>query len=179
MSLLSKILGAAVDKKLEKTVKSAVSGAVGNAVRSAVNSAVQSRPAGGESVPVSQPQPEARGEEGPSGFSWGPTIPAEENQFNYPGDYVAYFTHVFREDFPEYRVTHEKTGRGNAAVFTFWSPAGGKSLVAEILPESSETKKLRKECAAMAIPYVRFYHNHDGWWNTRAYVTQRVRNALR
>ncbi len=175
MGLLSKLLGAAVDKKLEQTVKTAVN----SAVRSAVNGAVQSRPAGSGNIPVSRPQPAAQAEEGPSGFSWGPVMPQEENQYNYPGDYAAYFSHVFREDFPEYRVTQEQSTKRRATIFTFWSPAGGKALVVEVLPESSETKKLRKECAAAAIPYLRFYHNHDGWWNTRAYVTQRTRNALR
>ena len=174
MGLLSKILGAAVgaavDRKLEQTVKGAVNHAINNAA---------AKPAGTASIPVSRPQPEVQAEEGPSGFSWGPTMPPEENQFNYPGDYEAYFAHVFREDFPEYRVTQEQSTQRRATVFTFWSPAGGKALVVEVLPESSETKKLRKECAANAIPYLRFYHNHDGWWNTRAYVTQRTRNALR
>ncbi len=173
MGLLSKILGAAVgaavDRKLEQTVKGAVNHAINNAA---------SRPAGNAGIPVSRPQPEVQ-EEGPSGFSWGPTMPPEENQFNYPGDYAAYFAHVFREDFPEYRVTQEQSTQRKATVFTFWSPAGGKALVVEVLPETSETRKLRKECAANAIPYLRFYHNHDGWWNTRAYVTQRTRNALR
>ena len=172
MGLLSKILGAAVDRKLEQTVKSAVN----SAVSGAVSNALRNVQPGNAAAP--RPQTQAREDPEASGFSWGPTMPAEENQFNYPGDYAAYFSHVFQEDFPEYRVTREPSGRGRAAVFTFWSPAGGKALVVEVLPESSETKKLRRECAAQRIPYLRFYHNHAGWWNTRAYVTQRVRSAL-
>ena len=107
----------------------------------------------------------------------GRSIPPGDNQFNYPGSYVDYFAHVFREDFPEYRVTHEQ--RKRSTVFTFLSPDGRQALTAEIMPDSSEAKKLRRECAAMGIPYVRFYYDHEGWWNTRAYVNDRVRNALR
>ena len=28
------------------------------------------------------------------------------------------------------------------------------------------------------LPYLRFYFDHEGWWNTRAYVTKRVAEAL-
>ena len=31
---------------------------------------------------------------------------------------------------------------------------------------------------AQGIPYLRFYYNHEGWWNTRSYVTRRIANAL-
>ena len=173
MSLLSKLLGAAVDKKLEQTVKNAVSGAVNSALNTAAKQPVRSQTAS-RPAPAQQPAYE---EPAPSGFSWGPVMPAEENQFNYPGSYVDYFAHVFREDFPEYRVTHEQ--RKRSTVFTFLSPDGRQALTAEIMQDSSEAKKLRRECAAMGIPYVRFYYDHEGWWNTRAYVNQRVRNALR
>ena len=106
-------------------------------------------------------------------------MPAEECQFNYPGSYGDYFAHVFREDFPEYRATREEVRGGRITVFTLWSPAGGKALVVELMPDSSETRKLRKDCAAQGIPYLRFYYDHEGWWNTRTYVSQRVRSALR
>ena len=115
MGLLSKILGAAgVDKKLEQTVKNAVSGAVNSALNNAARPA-QSRPAS-DHAPAAQP---VYREEELSGFSWGPIMPAEENQFNYPGSYVDYFAHVFREDFPQYRVTSEQRDGGRSAVFTF------------------------------------------------------------
>ena len=175
MGLLSKILGAAVDRKLEQTVKKAVN----SAVDAAVKNAGAPRPA---SPGVSRDQFAARvrpaqtaPEEGPSGFSWGPVMPAEENQYNYPGNYADYFAHVFREDFPAYTVTREQADR--RTVFTFRSgPA--RALVVELLPESSETKKLRRECQAQGVPYLRFYYDHDGWWNTRSYVDDRVRKAL-
>ena len=53
-----------------------------------------------------------------------------------------------------------------------------RPLAVPNLPASRVCTVAVQECAAAAIPYLRFYHNHDGWWNTRAYVTQRVRGAL-
>ena len=51
-------------------------------------------------------------------------------------------------------------------------------LVVEIKSENSEAQWLRNACAAERTPYLRFYYNHDGWWNTREYVDTRVRQAL-
>ena len=179
MGLLSKILGAAVDKKLEQTVK--------NAVNDAVSAAMQNRPVnqnGVQNQTYQQPVQQTYRNQAPaqesyeSGFSWGPVMPAEENQFNYPGTYVEYFSHVFKEEFPGYNITYGQDQRRRSTVFTFWS-GSGKALVVELLPESSETKMLKKACAAQGIPYLRFYYNHHGWWNTRAYVAQRTREALR
>ena len=172
MGLLSKILGAAVDKKLEQTVKNAVNDAV-NAALKANNTAQNAQPV--QNQPTYAPPVQ---ETVPSGFSWGPVMPAEENQYNYPGTYVEYFSHVFREDFPGYNITYGQDPKHRSTVYTFWSGAG-KALVVELLPRSSETKRLRTACAAQNIPYLRFYYNHDGWWNTRTYVSQRVREALR
>jgi len=174
MGLLSKILGATVDRTIEQTVKKAVNGAVSGALNAAMK---QNAQAAAAAAPAQQST--RREETEPSGFSWGPALPGEENQYNYPGSYVEYFAHVFREDFPEYRVTHEQAAKRKATVFTFWSAAGSKALVVELMPESSEAKKLRNECANLGIPYLRFYYDHEGWWNTRAYVDQRVRGALR
>ena len=172
MGLLSKLLG--VDKKLEQTVK--------NAVNDAVNAALQNQSAARnvQNVQYPQPagsQPAVRGSE-TCGFSWGPVMPAEENQYNYPGTYVEYFSHVFKEEFPGYNITYGQDPKRYSTIFTFWSGAG-KALVVELLPRSSETKMLRNACAAQNIPYLRFYYNHHGWWNTRAYVAQRTREALR
>ena len=175
MGFLSKILGATVDRTIEQTVKKAVNGAVSSALNAAMKQNTQPSPG----AAGSSRQTDRQAETEPAGFSWGPMMPDEENQYNYPGSYVEYFAHVFREDFPGYRVTHEQPAKRRATVFTFWSAAGAKALVVELLPESSEAKKLRNECRAMDIPYLRFYYDHEGWWNTRAYVDQRVRGALR
>ena len=46
------------------------------------------------------------------------------------------------------------------------------------MSENSEANKLRSACRAQGLPYVRFYYDHDGWWNTRSYVVSRTRAAL-
>ena len=60
----------------------------------------------------------------------------------------------------------------------FFSVTAFGRVVVPILPDSSETKKLRRECQAQGVPYLRFYYDHEGWWNTRSYVTRRTRDAL-
>jgi hypothetical protein len=175
MGLLSKILGAAgVDRKLEQTVKNAVN----SAVSSAVKNAADKRPAAGtvsRDTFAGRVQAARSAAEGPSGFSWGPVMPPEENQYNYPGGYAEYFEHVFREDFPAYALTREQFG--SRTVFKLRN-GPVTALTVELLPESSEAKKLRRECQSQGIPYLRFYYDHEGWWNTRAYVNDRVKKAL-
>lgn len=117
------------------------------------------------------------GKSSPSGFSWGETMPDEENQFNFRGSYVEYFDGIFRTEFPQYRLECE-VPRKKATVFTFYSGAQ-KALVVELLASSSASKKLRMNCAEQGIPYLRFYYDHHGWWNTRSYVITRTRNALK
>ncbi len=46
------------------------------------------------------------------------------------------------------------------------------------MSETSSAQRVRKACAAENVPYLRFYIDHDGWWNTRSYVTGRIRAAL-
>ena len=117
-------------------------------------------------------------EMGPSGDSWGPVMPNEPNQFNYNGSYLDYFTEIFQTEFPGYRVARKVgTGSKPVTVFTFWQ-GDTKALVVEIMPQSSAAKKLRRDCAQQGIPYLRYYYNHDGWWNTRSYVIRRTKAAL-
>jgi hypothetical protein len=116
-------------------------------------------------------------EDGPSGFSWGPVMPAEENQYNYGGTYLQYFDHIFADDFPGYEVKREPGYGGKSTVYTL-ADGGRTALIVELLPSSSESVKLRQSCRQQGIPYLRFYFDHDGWWNTRAYVNDRVRKAL-
>ena len=47
-----------------------------------------------------------------------------------------------------------------------------------MLGQSSAAYKIRRDCLRQGIPYLRYYYDHEGWWNTRAYVTQRTRAAL-
>lgn len=112
-----------------------------------------------------------------SGFSWGPVMPAEENQFNYSGTYKEYFSNVFSSEFPSYRIESSDVNNGRATVFTFWD-GSRKALVVELLSEKSAAQKLRSDCLKENIPYLRYYYDHHGWWNTRAYVKERTRNAL-
>ena len=121
------------------------------------------------------PQQAADEADGPSGFSWGPTMPAEENQYNYNGSYRDYFMSIFRSEFAGYEITEEVFGK--ATVITFRS-GGQIALVVELLSRTSSHQKRRSDCRRMNIPYLRYYYDYDGWWNTRAYVIQRTRSAL-
>ncbi len=47
------------------------------------------------------------------------------------------------------------------------------------MSESCEAKKFRDDCVRAGTPYLRFYYDHDGWWNTRSYVAGRIRGALK
>ena len=113
----------------------------------------------------------------PAGTYWGPEKPAEENQYSYPGTYKEYFSHIFAEDFPEYQVDMETPANRNAAIYTF-SQLGQTKLVVEVVGQNSKAKALRRDSLRSGIPYLRFYHNHFGWWNVRSYVAERVKNAL-
>ncbi|MBP5309910.1 MAG: hypothetical protein ILN61_08745 [Lachnospiraceae bacterium] len=112
-----------------------------------------------------------------SGFSWGETMPDEENQYNYGGTYVEYFDQIFKNEFSEYRVEQESLRKGKITVFTFWKDST-KALVVELLSENSQAENTRFQCSREKIPYTRFYYNHHGWWNTKAYVIKRTRDAL-
>ena len=116
-------------------------------------------------------------EGGPSGFSWGPVMPAEENQYNFDGNYLQYFDHVFADDFPGYSFDRQPGYGGNTTVYTF-ADGGRIVLVVELLSRKSSPVKLRQSCRQQGIPYLRFYYDYDGWWNTRAYIDERVKKAL-
>lgn len=110
------------------------------------------------------------------GKSWGRKMPAEENQYSFRGGYEEYFATVFYDAFPGYEIDRAYP-REDAVVFRFLLE-GRPVLVVEIMSERSSAKKLRDDCRAQGIAYLRFYHDHAGWWNTRSYVTERVRRAL-
>lgn len=112
-----------------------------------------------------------------SGFSWGETMPDEENQYNFNGTYIEYFDQIFKNEFSEYRVEQESLRKGKITVFTFWKDST-KALVVELLSENSQAENTRFQCIREKIPYTRFYYNHHGWWNTKAYVIKRTRDAL-
>ena len=62
-------------------------------------------------------------------------------------------------------------------IYTFFSGAG-KALVVELMTESSEAVKFRNDCIKAGVPYLRFYYDHEGWWNTRSYLVGRMRGVL-
>ena len=169
MSLLSKLTGG--NKNVEKAAKDLLSGLLGNAQQ---NRPAETRAASPAASKTDRTSPKSSA---PSGFSWGETMPDEENQFNYNGPFASYFENIFRAEFPEYRLEKETVNGGKRVIFTFFD-GGRKALVVELLGQSSAVKKLRRDCAAAGIPYLRYYYDHDGWWNTRSYVVTRTRKAL-
>lgn len=105
-------------------------------------------------------------------------VPDEPNLFNYDGDYDQYFTEIFTCEFPEYRIEIVKIPRPiRFTVFTFFRGTE-KALIVEIMSEKSNSAKLRNECRVAGIPYLRYYYDHQGWWNLRSYVVSRTRAAL-
>lgn len=119
---------------------------------------------------------EAHGD-APSGFSWGEEMPDEENQYNYNGTYEEYFTEIFNAEFPEYTVMKQSIRDGRALCYTF-AKDGRTALIVEIMSRKSNAQKLRNTARRDGVPYLRYYYDYHGWWNTRAYVTQRTRAAL-
>ena len=116
-------------------------------------------------------------EEGESGDSWGPKMPAEPNQFNSGLSYQDYFSKVFGESFPDYQVNREAHKLGKATLYTFYL-AGVKKLVVEVTSCSVYRYKVAKDCRAEGVPYLRYYYDYDGWWNTASYVTRRTARVL-
>ncbi len=112
-------------------------------------------------------------------LSWGPFMPEEENQYSYSGSYIDYFNMVFTEGFPGYEITHAPAENRYhpAEIFTF-SSGGRPKLVVELMSEKSSVRTLANQCRHNGIPYLRFYYDHQGWWNARSYVTDRVRGKL-
>ncbi len=137
----------------------------------------QSRPASANPDPSSRPIINAVEEEGPSGDSWGPKMPAEENQYNSGISYQDYFSNIITGAFASYQISKEIPAGRKALVFTF-SQAGSKKLVVEIISDRTSPYKIRKDCRAQGIPYLRFYYDHKGWWNTKSYVIRRISGAL-
>ena len=134
--------------------------------------------------PVSQrsspnPPPPKKGEAVRGLLPWGPVMPKEENQYSFGGSYVEYFGKLFAEEFSSYGITHETDDKRYhpATIFTFTNN-GRTALIVELISEKSNVRQLALKCRNEGVPYLRFYYDHDGWWNARSYVTNRVRSAL-
>lgn len=177
MGLLDKLLkdaGKQIGEKIADSAGKAIKEALGDVIPE--NKVSSGSVSGAASSGVSAVSEASSNDEG-SGFSWGPTMPDEENQYNYNGTFTEYFANIFKEDFSEYSVEQESQRKGKIVVFTFYKD-GSKALVVELLSENSQAENTRFSCMKEKIPYTRFYYNHHGWWNTRAYVVKRVRDAL-
>ncbi len=173
MGLFNKLLdGLGVDpKKVEKVMGDIVDGAKNAAseVRGAVNdAAAEGRESTGSFFNGAK-----------SGDSWGEQMPAEPNQYNFNGDYLQYFENIFGTEFARYSIDRmADQGQGSRRwIYNFYNGTV-KVLVIELMPESSTAKRTRTAAAREGVPYLRFYYNHRGWWNTRSYVVRRIKTAL-
>ena len=167
MGLFSKILGGGQDaEKLEKAAKGFLGDLLSQAGQQQTDrQQAPSAAAGSASLSAE------------SGYSWGKRIPDEPNQYNFGAPFTAYFESIFSSEFSDLRYEKDASS-GRNIVYTFFSGAE-KALVVELMTERSSANKLRNTCRREGVPYVRFYYDHDGWWNTRAYVIDRISSALR
>ena len=172
MGLLDKLFEG--NKDLEKAAKGLLNGILGAAGQNKDDGGSES----GNAQAAAKPQERIVDDDAPSGFSWGENMPAEENQYNFNGTYWQYFENIFNTDFAEYRYEKNEIRGSSRIAYTFYSGAS-KVLVVELMPDTSTAYKLRKECEKEGVPYRRFYFDHPGWWNTRAYVLTRMRAAMK
>jgi len=169
MGFLSKLFGG--DKGAENAAKDLLNGLFGGAGQNQASQQTSSAP----SAPA--PYQEPVHNDSPSGFSWGENMPDEENQFNYNGTFWEYFENIFRSDFSHLRFEKKELNPSKRFVYTFYS---GEAivLVVELMSQSCAAYMYKNDCEKSGIPYRRFYHDHDGWWNTREYVIKRMQDAL-
>ena len=177
MGLLSKLFGD--NKEAAQAAKDILGGIFGEAAQKAAeeNREPSSRAQQEENV-WNMPDENAftKVPAGPSGESWGPVMPAEMNQFNSGNTWWGYFEEIFASDFPQYRVEKE-AANAKRNIYTFYNGAE-KVLVIELMSQSCDSKKLRERCQASGLPYLRFYYDHEGWWNTRSYVVRRMNDQI-
>lgn len=176
MGLFDKLFGSSGSEVLNKLKDAAES--IAKEAETAINSATgsgTSKPAG--TAPAYAPAQSSASYGETSGFSWGPDMPDEENQFNSGKTYQQYFYDLYIQSFPLYRLTHESVRKGSATLINFWD-GDRKVLVVELMSETSCAEGIRLACGREGVAYLRFYYNHEGWWNTKSYVIQRTRDAL-
>ena len=132
--------------------------------------------------------------------SWGDEMPEEPNQYNYNGAAESYFLKVLKEAFPEYTVRmhgapyqsqptwergfmgklHQVPGKPVPAwIFTIQDGSQIK-LAVELLSAANKNRKdNRRSFEEQGIPFIRFYYNVKGWWNTQSYIRERAYAAIR
>ena len=173
MGILSKLFGG--NKDAEKTAAELLNSLFANAKDNKSNEQKPQNTQPQNTAPAQPKHPEYD----PDLSEW-EQIPAEECQYNYGGDFEQYFEHVFAEDFPAYRTEKayvNKPDYKKRVAYTFYSGAS-KVLVVELMPEGSEAKKFREDTRKSGVSYLRFYYDHEGWWNKRSYVTGRIKAVL-
>ncbi|MBP5749513.1 MAG: hypothetical protein J6X24_01855 [Firmicutes bacterium] len=122
---------------------------------------------------------EAEAPKAASGVSWGEEMPDEPNQYNSGMTPIAYFEDIFRTEFAEYELAEEAGWGGPDRSWIIRFRKGGEDkLAVELLPARSEAVKFREKCRKQGLPYLRYYTDYEGWWNTRSYVISRTRAAL-
>ena len=58
-------------------------------------------------------------------------------------------------------------------------PGVGAFGAAKELLDASGMKEALVCRAKEGVPYLRFYKDHEGWWNARSYVVSRIEKALK
>ena len=182
MGLLSKLFGD--NKDVEKAAKDLLGGIFSEATKGGAKEAAEpDRPSenSGWGFEIPSGSGEDRETEsaasGPSGESWGPVMPAEPNQYNYNGPWSSYFEEIFRTEFSQYRMEKENLNGTKRLGYSFYE-GDRKVLYVELMSRTSSSVKIRANCRKAGIPYLRFYYDYQGWWNTRAYVVKRMNNAI-
>ena len=105
----------------------------------------------------------------------------EPNQYNYRGPWNEYFSALFRENFTAYHVKEERLSGISAymtLLYRFYAADGSNVLVVQVMSQNSSSNRVQRDCESKGIRYLRFYHDHPGWWNTYRYVVARVKGAL-
>ena len=143
-------------------------------VQNTQSPAQQPSPPPAPSSPAASPRPVNNT---PSGFSWGEDMPSEDNQFNFNGSYQQYFENIFLTDFSDYEIRLSLAPYTRMPCYTFIKN-GRTALVVELFSEKSQACTIRNDCRKKLIPYLRYYIDHHGWWNTRQYVISRTKSAL-
>lgn len=112
-----------------------------------------------------------------AGDSFGPTMPEEDNQYLHEGPFWTYFEDIFTAEFSDLRFEKEEVKPSKFIVYNFYS-GDTRVLMVELLSKNFTMIKLRDSYEGSGVPYVRFYIDHRGWWNTRSYVIRRIREAM-
>lgn len=162
MGFLSKLFG----KELEKAATDLVNGILDGQSNSATND----KPAAQSAAPAS-------GTARVTDHAYGGKMPTVENQYNYNGTYEQYFENIFSTELGMYRMEKSYLNGNSRTIYTFYSDSL-KVLVVELRSESCGAKKLCADCEKENVAYLRFYYDHEGWWNTKTYVTERLLAAV-